>query len=114
MAIQISGTNVINNDKQLDTGLVSAYDTVTSSTGGATITNRTVYCVTADSQTITLPASPTAGNEVVIINGGAFTGTVVGRNSSNIMGLAEDMTLDKNYAAMTFIYIDGTSGWRVC
>lgn len=114
MAIQISGTNVINNDKQLDTGLVSAYDTVTSSASGATVTNRTVYCVTADSQTITLPASPTEGNEVVIINGGAFTGTVVGRNSSNIMGLAEDMTLDKNYAAMTFIYIDGTSGWRVC
>lgn len=114
MAIQISGTSVINNDKQLATGLASAYDTITASASGATVTNRTVYCVTADSQTITLPASPTAGNEVVIINGGAFTGTVVGRNSSNIMGLAENMTLDREYAAMTFIYINASNGWRVC
>ena len=114
MAIQISGTSVINDDKQLASGLVSAYDAVTASSGGATIGNRTVYCVTADGQTITLPASPTAGNEVVITNGGEFTGTVVGRNSSNIMGLAENMTLDKNYAAMTFIYIDASNGWRVC
>ena len=114
MAIQISGTNVINNDKQLATGLESAYDSVTASASGGTVTNRTVYVVEADSQTVTLPSSPTAGNEVVIINGGAFTGTVVGRNGSNIMGLAEDMTLDREYAAMTFIYINASNGWRVC
>ena len=114
MAIQISGNTVINDSRELGTALTSAYDTVTASASGATIGNRTVYCVTADSQTVTLPASPTAGNEVVIINGGEFTGTVVGRNSSNIMGLAENMTLDKNYAAMTFIYIDASNGWRVC
>ena len=37
MAIQISGTSVINNDKQLASGLVSAYDAVTASASGATI-----------------------------------------------------------------------------
>lgn len=114
MAIQISGTSVINNDKQLATGLESVYDTVTAAASGATVTNRTVYVVEADSQTVTLPSSPTAGNEVMIINGGAFTGTVVGRNSSNIMGLAENMTLDKEYAAMTFLYINASNGWRIC
>jgi hypothetical protein len=114
MAIQISGNTVINDSRQLGTALISAYDTITASSSGATVSNRTVYCVTADSQTVTLPASPTAGNEVVIINGGAFTATVVGRNGQNIMGLAENMTLDKEYAAMTFIYIDSTRGWRVC
>ena len=114
MAIQISGTSIINNDKELATGLESAYDTVTAAASGATVTNRTVYVVEADSQTVTLPSSPTAGNEVMIINGGAFTGTIVGRNSSNIMGLAEDMTLDKEYAAMTFLYINTSNGWRIC
>ena len=79
MAIQISGNTVINDNRELGTELVSAYDTVTVSAGGGTVTNRTVYCVTADGQTITLPNSPSAGNEVVIINGGAFTSTVVGR-----------------------------------
>ena len=114
MAIQISGNTVINDSRELGTALTSAYDTVTASATGATVTNRTVYCVEADSQTVTLPASPSAGNEVVVINGGAFTATVIARNGSNIMGLAENMTLDVEYGAMTFIYIDASNGWRVC
>ena len=101
MAIQISGNTVINDQRELGAGLLSAYDAVTAA-GSATIANRTVYYVTTSGQTITLPASPSAGNEVVIINGG------------NIMALAENMTLDKAYAAMTFIFIDATRGWVVC
>ncbi len=114
MAIQISGNTVINDSRELGTALVSAYDTITASATGATITNRTVFCVTASGQTITLPASPAAGNEVVVINGGSFIDTIIARNGSNIMSLAENMTLDKAYAAMTFIYIDATRGWIVC
>jgi len=113
MAIQISGTTVINDSRELATGLTSAYDTVTAG-GTTTLTNRTVYYVTSNSQTITLPASPSAGWEVVIINGGNYTGTVVARNSQNIMALAENMTLDKAYAAMTFLYVDATRGWIAC
>lgn len=113
MAIQISGNTVINNNRELGSGLLSAYDVVTTG-GTASIGNRTVYYVTSDSQTITLPGSPSSGNEVVIINGGNFTATTVARNGSNIMGLAENMTLDKAYAAMTFIFIDATRGWVVC
>lgn len=112
MAIQISGTTVINNQAELATGLVSAYDTVTSTAVGKTLTNREHCTVTAAGQTITLPASPAAGNEVVIIVGN-FTDTVVARNGSNIMGLAEDMTIDSAYAAMNFLYVDATQGWRV-
>lgn len=112
MAIQISGNTVINDSRELGTALTSAYDTVTAG-GSTTITNRTVYYVTTNSQTITLPASPGAGNEVVIISGN-FTGTIVARNGSNIMGLAENMTLDAAYAAMTLIYVDATRGWVVC
>lgn len=113
MAIQISGNTVINDSRELGTALTSAYDTVTAG-GTATLTNRTVYYVTSNSQTITLPASPGVGNEVVIINGGNYTSTVVARNGSNIMALGENITLDKAYAAMTFIYIDATRGWIVC
>ena len=110
MAIQISGTTVINDSRELGTGLVSAYDTVDAG-GTATVVNRQVRYVTSDSQTITLPSSPGVGNEVVVINGGEFSATVVGRNGSNIMSLAEDMTLDVNYAAVTFLYVDATRGW---
>lgn len=112
MAIQVSGNTVINNQRELGTGLVSAYDVVTAG-GSATIANRTVYYVTTDSQNITLPASPVAGNEVVIINGGNFNATTILRNGSNIMGLAENMTLDIRYASVALIYIDATRGWTV-
>jgi len=110
MAIQISGTTVINDSRELATGLTSVYDTVDAG-GSATVANRQVRYVTSDSQTITLPSTPGVGNEVVVINGGEFSATVVGRNGSNIMSLAEDMTLDVNYAAVTFLYVDATRGW---
>ena len=80
--------------------------------GTATVTNRQVRYVTSDSQTITLPSSPSAGNEVVVINGN-FTGTTVVRNGSNIMSLGENMTLDIAYASVTFLYVDSTRGWVV-
>ena len=114
MAIQISGNTVINDQRELGAALTSAYDVVTAA-GTATIANRTVYYVTSNSQTITLPASPSAGNEVVIMVGN-YTGVIVARPTSldSIMGLTEDMTLDKPYAAMTFIYVDATRGWVVC
>ena len=112
MAIQISGTTVINNGRELATGLTSVYDTINAG-GTATVVNRQVRYVTSDSQTITLPLTPGVGNEVVVINGGEFTATVVARNGSNIMGLAEDITLDVNYAAVTFLYVDATRGWVI-
>ncbi len=60
--------------------------------------------------TITLPASPSAGNTVVIKNAGAALVTV-GRNSSNINSLAEDGELTEN-AFVQLVYVDGTIGWK--
>jgi len=111
MAIQISGTTVINDSRELGSGLVSAYDTVNAG-GSATATNRQVRYVTSDSQTITLPSSPSVGNEVVVVVGN-YTGCVVARNGSNIMALAENITLDIAYAAVTFLYVDATRGWVI-
>jgi hypothetical protein len=112
MAIQISGTTVINNDKELGSGLNSIYDVVSTTATSKTLVNREFCNVTAAGQTITLPASPTAGNEVVI-SVGDFTNTVIGRNSENIMGLAEDMTIDSPDAAVNLVFIDATRGWRI-
>ena len=60
--------------------------------------------------TITLPASPSAGDTVVIKNVGAGTVTI-GRNSSNIEGSAQDGTLAST-KAMQVVYVDGTLGWK--
>jgi hypothetical protein len=60
--------------------------------------------------TITLPASPSAGQTVVIKNRGAGLVTV-GRNSSNINSTASDGSLATG-ASSQLVYVDGTIGWE--
>jgi hypothetical protein len=112
MAIQISGTNVIDNDKNLvNAGRI--YTTVSNNqTTSKTLGNREFVSVVGAGLTMTLPASPAAGNEVAI-QVGDFTDTVIGRNSQNIMGLAEDMTIDVANRTVNLVFTDATRGWRV-
>ena len=112
MAIQISGTNVIDNDKNLvNAGRI--YTTVSNNqTTSKTLGNREFVSVVGAGLTMTLPASPAAGNEVAI-QVGTFTDTVIGRNSQNIMGLAEDMTIDVANRTVNLVFTDATRGWRV-
>jgi hypothetical protein len=72
--------------------------------------------VTAGSITITLPASPSAGDTVGIKDGtgaAATTTFTVARNGENIASDASDLVFDKNFAEITMMYIDGTIGWSV-
>ncbi len=71
-----------------------------------------VYVLTA-SLTLTLPASPSAGDWVAIQNSSGTATAVIGRNSSNIMSLAEDMTIDNTTASLTLVYADATRGWVI-
>jgi hypothetical protein len=60
--------------------------------------------------TITLPASPSAGQTVVLKNRGAGLVTV-GRNSSNINSTASNGSLGTG-ASSQLVYVDGTIGWE--
>ena len=60
--------------------------------------------------TITLPASPTAMDQIVLANIGAATVTV-GRNGSNINSLAQNATLVTGSIAQ-LVYINATIGWK--
>ena len=66
--------------------------------------------------TITLPATPSAGNVIAISD---YTGTfttgnlTIGRNSSNINGAASDIVITKNNVTVQLIYVDATEGWRI-
>jgi hypothetical protein len=70
----------------------------------------TYYLITA-TLTLTLPASPTAGEFVAFSNISGTTTPVIARNSSNIMALAEDLTLDSAQARGTLVYTGATNGW---
>ena len=81
---------------------------VTATSLTATV-NTHVY-VSAATKTITLPASPSIGQRVLVTVGN-FTDTVVSRNGSNIMSSATDFTMDAAYLSIQFIYTDATQGW---
>ena len=59
--------------------------------------------------TVTLPASPSAGDTVILKNVGAALVTI-GRNSQDIDSVAEDGTLPEGNAVQ-LVYVDATIGW---
>ena len=64
--------------------------------------------------TMTLPASPSIGDEVSVIDyAGTFDSNnlTVGRNSENIQGSASDLTVATERAGFTLVYVDSTQGW---
>jgi len=71
---------------------------------------------TAGGITITLPASPSAGDTVGIKDGtgaAATTTFTVARNGSKIASSATDLVFDKNFAEITMSYVNATIGWSV-
>ena len=92
-------------------GLVYTYTTT-----GVTATDK--QGVLADTSggafTVTLPATPTTGMQVVVADAGSAWGTnnlTVGRNGSTIGGLAENLVCDITGASVQLVY-DGTT-WEV-
>lgn len=64
--------------------------------------------------TMTLPASPSQGDEVSFIDyaGTADTNAItIARNGSNIAGSASDLTVSVERAANSLVYVDSTQGW---
>ena len=64
--------------------------------------------------TITLPASGTLGDEVMIIDGTGNASThamTIDRNGGKIQGAASNMTVTTDRAAFTLVYYNNTQGW---
>ena len=79
--------------------------TYTAVTGDQLICNNAVTAFT-----VTLPASPSAGNTVILSNAGAALVTV-GRNGSNINSAASDGSLPTGNSTQ-LVYVDVTIGWK--
>jgi len=69
---------------------------------------------TSGAITMTLPASPSLGDFVSVIDyAGTFdtNNLTVGRNSQPIQGSAADLVVATERAGFTLVYTDGTQGW---
>ena len=94
-----------------NTNLLS-YNRVTSNT---TAVSRQSYIAdtSGGTFTITLPGSPATGDWVTIVDGASFqtTALTVGRNSSTIAGIADNLSLNIEGISVTLVY-DGST-WEV-
>jgi hypothetical protein len=69
---------------------------------------------TSGAITVTLPASPSAGNFVTIVDYAGTSATnniTVAGNGSNIQGSSNNGLITVNRQACNFVYIDSTQGW---
>jgi len=69
---------------------------------------------TANPITVTLPASPPTGSEVIFIDArGTFANNnlIVNRNSQPINSGTSNLTLTTNGQAFSLVYVDSTRGW---
>jgi len=86
-------------------------------TGNTNATDGNGYAmVAAAALTVTLPATPTEGDTIGIVdaNQTATTYTLtVARNGSNIESTAEDLIVDIDGAGFILVYVDSTIGWKI-
>ena len=64
--------------------------------------------------TITLPASPSVGDTIEVVDYAGTFGTnavTLNRNGSNIQGVAASGSVSANKQAISFVYVDATKGW---
>ena len=84
-------------------------------TGFTAVAGQGYFCnTTGGAFTMTLPSSPSIGDEVSFIDyAGTFdtNNLTIGRNSEKINGAASDLTVATERAANTLVFTDSTQGW---
>ena len=95
---------------------VLAFDWQSVVTSNTTMVSGRGYFVntTSGEITMTLPASPSAGDYVAIKDYAATFQTnscTIARNGSNIQGVANNSEIDTTRASVVLVYADATKGW---
>jgi hypothetical protein len=96
--------------------LQKGYETITdSNTPYTTVAGAQIFAnTTSNPITVNLPASPSVGDEVTIIDtraSWASNNLTVGRNGEPINTAASDLVLSNAGQSITLVYIDATRGW---
>ena len=109
--IYSDGTNV--NKGLIKKGYYTVPANYTAVDGDQLFVNTSATGINA-AATITLPASPSVGDEVTIIDSGNFAASnniTVNRNGSPINGDTSNLTVNTNSAAFTLVYANAARGW---
>jgi hypothetical protein len=87
----------------------------TLNTSATLSSNNKYYVDTSAARTLTLPASPTLGDEIYIYDASGTAATyniTIARNSNLINGNDGNLILDVNGAAVSLSYTGSTYGWK--
>ena len=91
------------------------WQTTVKTTGFTATAGEGYFCNTTSAAfTVTLPASPSAGDIVGIkdyANTADTNNITIGRNGSNIQGTANDYVVNTEGLAIVLLYVDATKGW---
>ena len=77
--------------------------------------NNKYFVDTSTARTLTLPSSPSVGDEVYIFDASGTAGAyniTVNRNSNYINGSSSNLIIDINGGGASFIYTGGSYGWK--
>ena len=77
--------------------------------------NNKYFVDTSTSRTITLPSSPSVGDEIYVFDASGTAGAyniTVNRNSNYINGSSSNLIIDVNGGAASFTYTGGSYGWK--
>lgn len=89
---------------------------LTISANTTLVAGRRYFVDTSAALTLTLPASPAVGNEIVIFDATGSAGTnniTLARNGNKINSLTENAIIDVDKAAAVLVYTGSTIGWRL-
>ena len=107
MVLYSDGTNI--HSGPMTKGYVTVTAAYTAVAGDQVMANTTGGAIT-----VTLPASPSTGDEVSFLDArGTFNSNnlTIGRNSQPIEGAAADDVLSTAGQSITLVYVDSTRGW---
>jgi hypothetical protein len=91
------------------------WDTSVKTTGFTATANKGYFCNTTSAGfTVTLPATPSAGDEIIILDyAGTFDTNAlsISPNGNKIEGATSDLQLTGEREGVRLVYIDSTQGW---
>jgi hypothetical protein len=116
MGVVSCGTTMLDQGVFENIGSVT-WDTTAKTTGFTAVSGNGYFCNTTSAAfTVTLPSSPSAGDVVGIkdyANTADTNNITIGRNGSNIQGVANDYIINTEGRSVILVYVDATKGWLV-